>query len=118
MTKWTTNNSSQNGSPGTGRIPEAPYYVVSIDTFMSGWGKAKGQRNVCVVPCAKKEIAEAVLEYVKTRPEQKKPRITETYPPAERGVLYSDLRAWIATARREGFMEHIPAYPETLGGFI
>ena len=32
-------------------IPEAPFYVTCIDTFMSGWGHARGLTNQLIFPC-------------------------------------------------------------------
>lgn len=65
-------------------IPKAPYYVVAIDTFMSGWGEARDRTNKVVLPCESRRVAEKVLEYAQGRSEMrqakiitKKPRFTE-----------------------------------------
>jgi len=84
-------------------IPKAPFYVISTDSFMSGWGPASNKKNICVVPCPNRETAEIVLRYVKSRSDQKNAKIT-TYRPGEGPkVLLSNLSGWVATARRGGF---------------
>jgi hypothetical protein len=84
-------------------IPKSPFYVTSIDTFMSGWGPATDKKNVCVVPCPTREVAERVLRYVKSRGDQKDAKIT-TYRPGEGpGVLLSNLSEWIKTSKGKGF---------------
>ena len=56
-------------------IPKAEYYVLSNDSFMSGWGGASGKINTCVVPCETYEEAEAVADYARSRSDQKRIRI-------------------------------------------
>jgi hypothetical protein len=84
-------------------IPKSPYYVISEDTFMSGWGPATNKRNLCVVPCSTREMAERVLRYVKSRSEQKNARITTFRPGEGTTVLLTNLAEWIKTAKRNGF---------------
>ena len=45
-------------------IPKAAWYVLSNDSFMSGWGYAKGKINTCVVPCLSYHQAMIVRDYV------------------------------------------------------
>lgn len=98
-------------------IPEAPYYVLSNDSFMSGWGKAADrvkrspmapgltlctrQRtiNTCVVPCTSLVMAIAVEAYVQTRTEQKYVRIVGNRPRSKAHVIYSLQSGWIDRAR-------------------
>ncbi len=75
------------------RIPDAPYYVISVDTFLSGWGKARGMVNVCVVPCATWREAEQVYRYVKGRSDQKSVRIV-AHKPRPRGRKLSLVMPW------------------------
>ena len=48
-------------------VPDAPFYVVTRDTFLSGWGGAKGRANVVVVPCETQGVADTVKAYVLSR---------------------------------------------------
>lgn len=79
-------------------IPDAPFYVLSNDTFMSGWGKAKDKINTCVVPCDTYEQAETVERYVRSRSEQKRVRIA-TNVRAKRNVIYSLCEGWKERAK-------------------
>ena len=69
-------------------IPKARCYVLSNDSFMSGWGGAKGKINTCVVPCDSWEQAKAVERYVRTRSDQKRIRIATSVRPKPH-VVYS-----------------------------
>lgn len=82
-------------------IPEAPYYVVSTDTFMSNWGHAQGKQNYCVVPCHTSEQANLVFQYVNSRSDQKNVRIVETVPANGPDRIYSLLEEWTRTAARK-----------------
>lgn len=44
-----SNSSSTNKQTDSEIIGEASYYVIMIDRFMSGWGKAEGKINNCRV---------------------------------------------------------------------
>lgn len=85
---------------GTRAIPLAPYYVLSNDRFMSGWGPASSKVNTLVLPCRSFEDAEAVARYARSRPEQSRVRIVVHKPTLRRGILYSvvlsrdDYSAW------------------------
>lgn len=61
-------------------IPDAPYYVLSNDTFMSGWGCASGKINTLILPCDSWEEANTVATNAKTRKEQKYVRIVDKKP--------------------------------------
>ncbi len=74
-------------------IPKAEYYVLSNDSFMSGWGQSRNPINICVVPCDTYEEAERVERYVRTRSEQKRVRIASSVHPKAH-VLYSLVLGW------------------------
>ena len=80
-------------------IPDAPYYVLSNDSFMSGWGHAKDSINTCVVPCETYEQAEKVEEYARSRNDQKYIRIVTNKPRKKDHVLYSLVPGWIKMAK-------------------
>ena len=80
-------------------IPAAAYYVLSNDSFMSGFGPAKDKINTCIVPCSTMEMAYAVRDYVETRPEQKRIRIVSNRPRSKSHVVYSLVPGWIERAR-------------------
>ena len=61
-------------------IPDAPYYVLSNDTFMSGWGPARGKINTVILPCESMPQAEAVAAYARSRTDQKRVRIVSNRP--------------------------------------
>jgi hypothetical protein len=65
------------------------YYVRMTDKFMSGWGMAKGKRNVMVVICDTYEQAEQIEKAANRRPEMKRVAICSTKPKARPGILYS-----------------------------
>lgn len=45
------------------------YFVTMVDTFMSGWGKAKGRINLYVVECDTPEQAEQIEAAARDREE-------------------------------------------------
>lgn len=53
-------------------VPEAPLYVVSLDTFMSGWGGAEGKQNWVIVPVRSQEEAYVVYDNARARGDQKR----------------------------------------------
>ena len=70
-------------------IPDAPFYVLSNDAFMSGWGPAEGKTNTIILPCESYEEAETVEATAKDRGDQKNVRIVANKPRLRPGVLYS-----------------------------
>ena len=42
-------------------------YVTVTDTFMSGWGEAKGKENILIFECETEEEADIVYENCKNR---------------------------------------------------
>jgi len=79
-------------------LEKSPLYVLSNDTFMSGWGSCKGKINVCVVPCENGFQAEKVMEYIKTRSEQKRARIVINKPKNQSNRIYSLVPNWLNLA--------------------
>jgi hypothetical protein len=62
------------------QIPDAPWYVLSTDTFMSGWGPAKGLVNRLILPCESEAEAEDVAEYARSRTDTKNVEILNQKP--------------------------------------
>ena len=46
------------------------YYVKTVDTFMSGWGKAEDKVNILVFLCDSMDEAEIVAENAGNRSDQ------------------------------------------------
>ena len=61
-------------------IPDAPFYVTTTDTFMSGWGPAENLTNRLILPCDSMREAEFVYSYAKSRNDQKNVRICTAKP--------------------------------------
>lgn len=61
-------------------IPAAPYYVKARDSFMSGWGGAKGKADYIILPCASEAEAYRVLEFVSKRREMKRAAVLTRKP--------------------------------------
>lgn len=70
-------------------IPNAPFYVLCNDKFMSGWGEACHATNTIILPCASLEQAEVVERNAMDRPEQKNVRLVSNKPRLRPGVVYS-----------------------------
>ncbi|MFO7902321.1 MAG: hypothetical protein R6U98_06665 [Pirellulaceae bacterium] len=70
-------------------IPDAPYYVMSNDSFMSGWGPAKGRINTIILPCESLREARIVEWNAGQRTDQQRVRIARNKPRLRDGVLYS-----------------------------
>ncbi len=93
-------------------IPGFPLYVLSNDTFMSGWGpcgdgmvaaiEGRAPRvyktNTIILPCETWEEAEAVKKYAQSRADQKRVRIVIHKPRMRPGVVYSLMLREEATA--------------------
>lgn len=73
----------------TSQIPDAPYYAVAKDEFMSGWGRSEGKDNWVVFPCDSMEEAEIVKENLKNRSDMRRARINKNKPIVRKGVLLS-----------------------------
>ena len=58
-------------------IPEAPFYVFAIDTFMSGWGDADGMVNAVVLPCKDRDQAEIVANNAQCRSDMRRILVCE-----------------------------------------
>ena len=61
-------------------IPEAPYYVLCTDKFMSGWGMAEGKTNVLIFPCADTDEVRIVTHNLHAREEMKRVRVAASKP--------------------------------------
>lgn len=70
-------------------IPDAPFYVLSNDTFMSGWGWAQGRINTVILPAYSLEEAEIIAENARNRSDQQRVRIVGNKPKLRRDVHYS-----------------------------
>jgi len=70
-------------------IPDAPFYVLSNDRFMSGWGRARDKTNTIILPCASYEQAQVVEQNCHDRSEQKNVRIVSNKPTLRAHVVYS-----------------------------
>jgi len=103
MSKTITNRSE---------IPDAPYYVLSNDTFMSGWGLAEGKINTIILPCVNWIEAQQVAEYAKSRTDQRYVRIVTQKPRLRLNThLYSLMLPDEATAwykRRGTYKNNMP----------
>ncbi len=66
-----------------------PIYVRMTDKFMSGWGKAKGSRNVHVVECDTRAQADEIEAAALSRSEMQRVMILPTEPRARKGVIYT-----------------------------
>jgi hypothetical protein len=56
------------------------FYVTMHDTFMSGWGMAKGKDNIMIVECDSLEDAELIAENAEKRSEMKNINIWTEVP--------------------------------------
>jgi hypothetical protein len=61
-------------------IPKARFYVLSNDTFMSGWGMSEGRINTCILPCRDMAEAERVAAYARSRTDTTRVRIAGSKP--------------------------------------
>ena len=71
------------------QIPDAPCYVLAHDTFMSGWGDARGKQNTVILPCDSYQEAETVSDNARRRGDQKRIRIVGNKPRLQSHILYS-----------------------------
>ena len=61
-------------------IPDAPYYVVCVDTFLSEWGKAQNKINRLILPCKDFAEAEVVCDNARGRGDMKSVHIHSEKP--------------------------------------
>ena len=80
-------------------LSKVPYYVISVDRGMSGWGDMKGKINKCIVPCDTFDQAESVVRYIESRTDQEDIEIVEGEPSIEPNVEYSIVIGWLRKAR-------------------
>lgn len=55
-------------------------FVTMTDTFMSGWGKAEGKKNIYCVECDTTEQCQIIAENARKRSEMKHIKITDQKP--------------------------------------
>ena len=72
-----------------GEIPDAPFYVLMRDTFLSGWGQAEARDAFYIAVCHSKEEANAVAGNAKARDDQDKIRIVTEKPHIHREVRFA-----------------------------
>lgn len=82
------------GKQGYVGIPDTPFYVLAEDSFMSGWGAARGQVNTVVVPCGNKQEIQRAMAYMKERTEMKRIRYVCRMPRPKAHVKYSIIASW------------------------
>lgn len=70
----------------------AKFYVVTTDTFMSGWGKAEGKTNKLILPCESYEQAEIVEKNAKARQDQTNVSIRKTMPKFDEGKVFAQVK--------------------------
>lgn len=64
-------------------------YVRMTDKFMSGWGPAKGKKNVLVVACDTLEQAEKIEQAARRRSEMKYVQLCLEKPRSKADTLYT-----------------------------
>lgn len=70
-------------------IPDAKYYVLANDPFLSGWGEAEGKTNTIILPCRDYYEAAPVQSHAQSRGDMKRVRIVSSKPRLSNGVYYS-----------------------------
>lgn len=70
-------------------IPDAPAYVLSNDTFTSGWGWAEGKTNTCIWPCQSTGEAFYVAAMVSARSDMARVRVVFNKPRLRSHIVYS-----------------------------
>ena len=87
-------------------IPDAPYYVVCVDTFLSDWGKAEGKANRLILPCKSFLEAEVVCDNALGRGDMKSVHIHNEKPRLRRPDFnlwqvmdHKSARAWYTPGR-------------------
>lgn len=91
-------------------LPLAPFYVTALDSFLSGWGPARGRKNVVILPCASEEEAAVVAANARGRSEMEQVCI-HTDKPALPGAGGSRLYSLLTKARSANWYK-----PGTWGG--
>jgi hypothetical protein len=76
----------------TSEIPEAPFYVVMKDSFMSDWGRAEGRDAVYVALAESRFEAEVVAANARARGDQQRIRINTTKPRPKAGWMLMLMR--------------------------
>ena len=71
------------------QIPDAAYYVLSDDRFMSDWGPAAGRTNTIILPCDDEEEAQIVADNANARTDMDNVRIIRNPPELSEDILFS-----------------------------
>tara|TARA_R100001163_G_scaffold63080_1_gene54512 strand:+ start:554 stop:904 length:351 start_codon:yes stop_codon:yes gene_type:complete len=91
-------------------LPDAPFYVTALDTFLSGWGHASSKENYVILMCDSEEEAAVVSANAHGRSEMQKVCI-HTDKPALAGAGGARLYTLLTKDRSSNWYE-----PETWGG--
>jgi len=70
-------------------IPNAEFYVLAKDTFLSGWGLSKGKANIVILPASSYEEAEIIVENMGKRSDMSYVRINTRKPRLQPHNTYS-----------------------------
>lgn len=70
------------------------FYVTMHDTFMSGWGLAKGKDNIMVVECDSLEDAELIAENAEKRSEMKNVNIWTEMPNYDKNKILLSIKTF------------------------
>ena len=73
-------------------IPDAKFYVVSTDKFLSGWGRADGMKNKLIFPTNSLDEAENIEKYAKSRTDQTRVDIVSKKPKYDKNKNYVQLK--------------------------
>lgn len=61
-------------------ITPARFYVLAVDSALSGWGLAEGRKNVIILPCEDYNEAKVVEANTRARSEMRRVRIVGSRP--------------------------------------
>jgi hypothetical protein len=74
------------------QIPDAPYYVLTNDKFMSGWGMAEHKINTLIFVCDSYKQAQIVEKNALGRTDQTRVRIVSNKPKLNNSTHYYQLK--------------------------
>ena len=89
-------------------IPDAKYYVLANDTFMSGWGEAEGKTNTLIFTASSYDEAEIVSDNAKTRSDMKRVRINSNKPSLQKSGYYYQVKTKDVAPNwyKQGYFKH------------
>lgn len=76
------------------------WHVTMIDTFMSGWGRAKGKQNLLVFECENEMEANKVARYARSRNDQTNIKI---YSEGQQLPNYNPKKFYVQTLTKEDY---------------